>query len=126
MPPTPRTPGIFMIPSSPHISWASMMITALIVLDVGTEIGEYHSAIKRSIRWGKDPRVRRNACKSINIAALQVAVVGMIFIFLSALAVTHLTQGIDGRMTLVLEGISRLEAAHLVRCHYNNIYYLLS
>jgi len=43
----------------------------------------------------------------------------MIFIFLSALAVTHLTRGIDGRMTLVLVGISRLEAAHLVRCHYN-------
>eukprot|EP00579_Thalassiosira_antarctica_P028214 CAMPEP_0202026778 /NCGR_PEP_ID=MMETSP0905-20130828/59814_1 /ASSEMBLY_ACC=CAM_ASM_000554 /TAXON_ID=420261 /ORGANISM="Thalassiosira antarctica, Strain CCMP982" /LENGTH=51 /DNA_ID=CAMNT_0048590095 /DNA_START=8 /DNA_END=160 /DNA_ORIENTATION=- len=51
MPPILRTPDIFMIPDNPNISWASIMIAALTILDVSTEIGEYHSAIKQSVKW---------------------------------------------------------------------------
>ncbi len=105
-----------MIPDSPNISWATIMISALIILDVSTEIGEYHAAIKHSIKWGKDARIQRQVCKTVNIVALQVAAVAMSLIFGSAMLVTHLTDGMDTRMALILEGISRLEAAHLVCC----------
>ncbi|KAL7554784.1 hypothetical protein ACHAWF_018323 [Thalassiosira exigua] len=114
MPQLHRTPDIFMIPDNPHISWASMMIAALIVLDVGTEIGEYHQAINRSAKWGKDARTSRRIRKIVNVATMQVIAVGMASIVLSAMAVTHLTRGMDNRMTLVLEGVSRLEAAQLM------------
>lgn len=107
MPPLLRTPDLFIIPDS-SISWASMMIATLIVLDVSTEIGAYHSAIEHCSKYGKDAK------KKVNAVALQVVVIGMALIVLSALLVTHLTIGMDSRMTLVLEGISRLEAAHLL------------
>lgn len=88
------------------------MIAALIVLDVSTEIGEYHRATNR--KWGKDARTSRYIHKVINIATVQVIGVGMTLIVLSAMAVTHFTRGMDNRMTLVLEGVSRLEASQLV------------
>ena len=90
------------------------MMASLIVLDVSTQIGEYHSAVKQSSKFGKDAR---RVCKKINILALRVVTACMILIVFSALIVTQLTMGMDGRMTMVLEGISRLEAAHLVRFH---------
>ena len=37
-----------MIPDNPNISWASLMISALLILDVSTKIGEFHSV------WSKD------------------------------------------------------------------------
>jgi len=108
MPPLIQTPELFMIPDT-SISWASMMIGSLIVLDVSTELGEYHNAIQQSnLKWPKHVK------RSINIAALQVVVIGMILIILSARLVINLTQGIDSRMILVLEGISRLEASSLM------------
>lgn len=109
---------LFMIPDSPYISWASMMIAALIVLDVSTQVGEYHSAVRSSAKWGKDAPALRQVRRSINVAALQVVVVGMVLVAASARLVTHLTEGIDRRMVLVLEGVSRLEASHLVRSYY--------
>ena len=72
MPPLIQTPELFMIPDT-SISWASMMIGSLIVLDVSTELGEYHNAIQQSnLKWPKHVK------RSINIAALQVVVIGMI------------------------------------------------
>jgi len=87
------------------------MLAALIVIDVSTQIGEYHSAVKKSPKWSHDARA---ACKAINIVALRVVTVGMIIVVFSALIVTRLTMGMDSRMVLVLEGISRLEAAYLM------------
>ena len=109
--PPPITPHIFMIPDNPNISWATIMLAVLIVIDVSTQIGEYHSAVKKSPKWSHDARA---ACKAINIVALRVVTVGMIIVVFSALIVTRLTMGMDSRMVLVLEGISRLEAAYLV------------
>ena len=100
-----------MIPDNPDISWASIMIASLIVLDVSTQIGEYHTAVKQSPKFGKDAR---RVCKEINVLSLRVVTASMILIAVSALVVTQLTIGMDSRMTMVLEGISRLEAAHLV------------
>ena len=100
MPPNIRTPDIFMIPDNPNISWATIMLSSLIVLDVSTEIGEYHAAIKHSIKWGKDARVQRQVCKTVNIVALQVVAVAMSLIFGSAMLITYLTDGMDTRMVL--------------------------
>lgn len=95
------------IPDNPNISWATMILAALIVLDVSTEIGEYHSAIRSTF----PERRQRQARKAVNRVALQVVVIGMTIVIVSALGVSYLTRDMDWRMTLVLEGISRLEAA---------------
>ena len=116
MPPAIRPPDLFMIPQSPYISWASIMIAALIVIDVSTEIGEYHRAVRRSAKWGQGSAdAQRRVCNVIDLAAMQTVAAGMTLIVISAAVVTRLTSGMDNRMVIVLEGISRLEAAYLVR-----------
>ena len=58
MPPLIQTPQLYMIPDT-SISWASMIIGSLIVLDVSTELGEYHNAIRQSsLKWPQHARDR--------------------------------------------------------------------
>lgn len=107
MPPLIRNPELFIVPDS-LICWASMMHATLIVLDVSTELGEYHKAIQHGTKWGKDAK------RTINVVTLQVVGIGMFLIVVSSMLVTNLTKDMDSRMVLVLEGISRLEASILM------------
>jgi hypothetical protein len=57
---------------------------------------------------------QHRANRLVNIAALEVTIVSLVLLFISTHLVRHYTTGIDGRMIYVLEGISRLEASHLM------------
>jgi hypothetical protein len=111
-----RTPDIFLFPQVPILNWATVLISTLIVLDVATEVVDYHQSIARSPHYNKDKKKQQRACKVVNIATLQVVLISLILIYASTHLVTVLTinAGIDGRMIYVLEGISRLEASHLM------------
>ena len=120
-----RQPDIFLLPHIPLLNWATLLISTLIVIDVSTVIADYHVCISRSISsqynnatatttTTKQKQKQHKANKLVNIAALQITIFSLLIIFLSTHLVTHLTRGIDGRMIYVLEGISRLEASHLM------------
>ena len=123
-----RTPEIFLIPRVPILNWATLLISTLIVIDVATEIADYHKSldvhynnnINSPKKKSKKEQQRstnltqQKAKKVVNITALQVTIFFLLSIYLSTQLVKRYTSGIDGRMIYVLEGIGRLEASHLM------------
>lgn len=131
-----RTPSIFLFPTIPILNWATVLISTLIVLDVATEIADYHDSISRSPHYNcrssnsncskndtvekqhqqqQQKQKQRKACEVVNIAAIQVVIVSLLLIYISTTIVSRYTQhGVDTRMVYVLEGISRLESSHLM------------
>ena len=133
-----RKPEIFLIPQVPILNWATLLLSTLIVIDVSTEIADYHHSIMHSPHYNDDnnnnitktkskkeqqhnstklltqQQQQHKAKKLVNITALQITILSLLLIYISTHLVTHYTSGIDGRMVYVLEGISRLEASHLM------------
>ena len=122
-----RTPEIFLIPHVPILNWATLLISTLIVIDVATEIADYHKSLDVHYNNINNPKkkskkeqqrstklTQQKAKKLVNITALQVTTFSLLSIYLSTQLVKRYTSGIDGRMAYVLEGISRLEASHLM------------
>ena len=112
-----RTPDIFLFPQVPLLNLATVLISALIVIDVVTEIVDYHQSIRSSSTayYYNKKKQQKKACSAVNIAALQVTITALILIYISSHIVASFTihAGIDGRMIYVLEGLSRLEASIL-------------
>ena len=123
-----RTPDIFLFPQVPLISIATVLISTLIVINVVTEIVDYHQSIRSSSSayyylttknnnsyFNNNKKKQKRACNAVNIAALQVTLTALILIYISSHVVASYTihAGIDGRMIYVLEGLSRLEASIL-------------
>ena len=110
-----------LIPSSTELyidellrfSWATAAIFALLVLDIGTEIGEYLRLLEQnmeetSFKNGNIEEKILKKEKSIVIKSSSKAIViSTTFLVLSGIIITLNTQRMDWRMTIILNGLSR-------------------
>jgi len=99
------------IPESSQFNYATLVLSAVLVLDIAAEIGEYFRALEASAHWTYSSRRLKEGRDAVTQAALHSIAFSSVFTFITATIVTLCTRDMDWRMIHVLEGSSRILAA---------------
>lgn len=100
-----------LLPVAP-ICWGTAAGSIVLLVDVSTALGDYFRAVKDSDQHEQQQKLIQKARSAVTSSALQVMLASFIIVASSAALVTRWTQGLDERMKIVLEGVSRVEAAY--------------